>query len=644
MPWYQSRRFRAIFKPMRFAFLLASLLLPHLALAAASAPYSSARDEVRLISATNEAQNGTVMLALDFTLKPGWHIYWRDPGDAGFPPSVSAAAPTTLGPLTFPAPEFFSQGGIGAYVLSGDVVLPFTAHHVRGDSVTVQARWLVCSNLCVPEQASFTLNLNGGISAEAKRFTNVPAIVPSPYAAHLAPDGTLSLTGVTATQVKSARFFPYSATVLANNAPQPLSFSANGVQLHLKLAGTAPQRLSGVLEITDPSGQMQALSLTATPAPLSAHAPWWLLALAGGLILNLMPCVFPVLAMKAVAFARMGGAGRGHVRREALGYTAGVLVSMATLGGVLLGLRAAGVAAFWGFQFQSPIFVALAGWVILAAGLSLMGLFHLSMPGFIGRLPAQHSFFTGLLAVVVATPCTAPFMSAAIAAALALPPLPAMGLFLALGLGLALPVLLLAAVPQLASGLPRPGRWMAVAQKILAIPMFVTFLWLAWVLFRQAGASAVALLMLGGMALGVALPRRPVFALLVLVLLPFFHAVPARPALTLPGAEPYSAARLASLRASDRPVFIDLTAAWCITCQVNERTALTTAPVQTLFKARNVAILVGDWTDRNPAITALLSAYHRAGVPLYLYYPPGGAARILPQILTPGIVEHTLSG
>ncbi|MDE1883963.1 MAG: thioredoxin family protein [Rhodospirillales bacterium] len=629
---------------MRCLLLLALLLFPGLGFAATSAPFASPQDAVRLVSAANQPENGQVKLALAFTLKPGWHIYWQDPGDAGLPPQVRAAAPVTLSALTFPAPEFLSLGGIGGYVLSGHVVLPFTASHVSGSSVAVQARWLVCSDICIPEHASFTLALNGGGSAEAGLFPATPSIVPSPYAARLARDGTLSLTGVTAAQVKSARFFPYSPDALINNAPQPLSFTADGLQLHLKLAGAAPATLPGVLELTDLSGQMQALELTAAPAAPAPHAPWWLLALAGGLLLNLMPCVFPVLAMKAVAFARMGGAAHGHIRREALGYTAGVLGSMAALGGVLLSLRALGVAAFWGFQFQSPIFVALAAWVILAAGLSLAGMFHLSMPGFIGRLPAQHSFLTGLLAVLVATPCTAPFMGAAIAAALALPPLPAMGLFLALGLGLALPILLLAAAPYLAARLPRPGRWMAVAQKILALPMFATFSWLGWVLFRQAGVPGLLLLAAGALVLGATLPRRPVFAVAVLALLPFLHAAPAGAALTLPGAQPYSAARLASLRAAGRPVFIDLTAAWCITCQVNEHGTLATAPVQALFKARNVAVLVGDWTNRTPSITALLAANHRAGVPLYLYYPPGGAAEILPQILTPGIVEHTLSG
>ncbi|MBU6419870.1 MAG: thioredoxin family protein [Proteobacteria bacterium] len=629
---------------MRCLLLLALLLFPGFGFAATSATFASPQDAVRLISAANQPENGQVKLALEFIIKPGWHIYWQDPGDAGLPPQVRAAAPVTLSALTFPAPEFLSLSGIGGYVLSGHVVLPFTASHVSGNSIAAQARWLVCSDICIPEHASFTLALNGGTSAEAGLFPATPSIVPSPYAARLFRDGVLSLAGPSAAQVKSARFFPYSPDVLVNNAPQPLSFATDGMRLKLPLAGKTPAKLSGVLELTDPSGQMQALELTTAPAAPAPHAPWWLLALAGGLLLNLMPCVFPVLAMKAVAFARLGGAAHGHIRREALGYTAGVLVSMAALGGVLLGLRAAGVAAFWGFQFQSPVFVAVAAWVILAAGLSLAGMFHLSMPGFIGRIPAQHSFLTGLLAVLVATPCTAPFMGAAIAAALALPPLPAMGLFLALGLGLALPVLLLAAAPHLAARLPRPGRWMAVAQKILALPMFATFAWLGWVLFRQTGMPGLAVLAAGAMALSLALPRRPAFAAIVLLLLPFLHAAPSRPALTLPGAQPYSAARLASLRATGRPVFIDLTAAWCITCQVNERGTLAAAPVRALFKTRNVAVLVGDWTDRNPTITALLAANHRAGVPLYLYYPPNGAAEILPQILTPGIVERAVSG
>jgi thiol:disulfide interchange protein DsbD len=523
------------------------------------------------------------------------------------------------------------------------VLLPFAAKGVAG-GVAAQARWLVCADICVPEHASFTLvlpgALTGGASAEAGLFAPPSPIVPSPFAATLAPDGTLSVTGPSAAQVVSAHFFPTAPGGIVNAAPQPLSFSDKGLVLHLQLAQPGAV-LAGVLELTDPSGQMQALAVTPVPVPVPGHAPYWALALLGGLILNLMPCVFPILAVKACAFARLGGAAHGHIRREALGYAAGVMLSMLALAGLLLALRAGGMAAFWGFQFQSPVFVALAAWVVFAASLSLAGLFHFAPPKFIRHVPAQNSFFTGLLAVVLATPCTAPFMAPAVAAALALPPLAALEIFAALGLGLAAPILLLVFAPQLAARLPRPGVWMLWLQRFLALPMLGTFAWLGWVLFRQAGVPGVLLLLLGAGVLLLALRCRPVAALAVLLLLPFLHTAPIA-TLTLPGAEPYSAARLAALRTENRPVFIDLTAAWCVTCLVNEHTTLLSPQVRAAFAVHHVALLVGDWTDRDPAVTALLAANHRAGVPLYVYYPPGGGSRLLGQILSPGMVESVL--
>jgi thiol:disulfide interchange protein DsbD len=625
---------------MRWLFLF--LLLPQLAFAAASDVFTSLRDTVRLISEENTAQNGQAHLALEFRLQPGWHIYWQNPGDAGFPPRLMAAPPVTLSPIAFPPPEYLLQGVVGAYVLSGHVVLPFTAMGVGG-SVSVTASWLVCSDICVPERAKFSLALKGGASAEQALFPP-PAIVPSPFPASLAPDGTLAITGPGAAQVVSARFFPTAQGVLGNAEPQPLSFTATGFTLRLPLTGLAPALLTGVLELTDHTGAMQALAISAPPGAVPSHLPYWLLALVGGLVLNLMPCVFPILAMKAFAFARLGGAAHGHIRREALGYAAGVLASMLALAILLLALRAAGAAAFWGFQFQSPVFVALAAWIIFAAALNLAGLFHLSAPRFIRHIPAQHSFLTGLLAVLVATPCTAPFMGTAIAAALALPALPALGIFAALGLGLALPILIIAFIPQLAARLPRPGTWMLWLQRALALPMLATFAWLSWVLFRQSGGVGLSLLLLGAVLLAVALRLKPPVALAALALLPFLHAAPAAQALTLPGAQPYSATRLAALRAANQPVFIDLTAAWCVTCLINETTSLSAPQVMRALAAHHAALLVGDWTDRDPAITALLAANHRAGVPLYLYYAPGApSARILPQILSPGLVIATLS-
>jgi cytochrome c biogenesis protein CcdA len=619
--------------------LLLFLLLPRLAFAAASENFTSPHGTVRLVSENNAASGGQVRLALEFMLQPGWHIYWQNPGDAGFAPQVRLAPPAEAGALEFPPPELLLQDGVAAYVLSGHVVLPFTAQNVGGQ-VVAKARWLVCADICVPEHAEFTLPLPGGASAEAGLFAP-NGIVPSPFAATLSPDGTLRVAGLGPGQVRSARFFPAQPGVIENASDQKLFFTPDGLGLKLPLTQQGA-KLSGVLELTDPARQMQALWVEPAPARASGHAPYWALALLGGLILNLMPCVFPILAMKGVAFARLGGAAHGHIRREALGYAAGVMASMLALAGLLLVLRAAGGAVFWGFQFQSPAFVAVMGWVFFTAGLTLAGLFTVNAPGFIRHVPAQHSFFTGLLAVLVATPCTAPFMGPAVAAALALPPGAALGIFAALGLGLAAPVLLLAFLPHLAARLPRPGGWMVWLQRALAVPMLGTFAWLGWVLFRQAGMEGLLLLLLGAGFLLLVLARLPALGLAVLVLLPFLHAAPAAQ-LSLPGAAPYSAARLAALQAQGRPVFVDLTAAWCVTCLVNEHGTLRAPEVQAAFASHNVALLVGDWTQRDPAITALLAANHRAGVPLYLYYRPGDGAEILPQILSPGTVIQVIS-
>lgn len=627
---------------MRFLTLLV-FLLPSLAFGATSNEFSSPRDTARLISQTNTPQNGQVQLALQFHLAPGWHIYWSNPGDAGVAPTISAPAPVTFSGFEYPVPSLLIDSGIAAYVLSGDVVLPFTAAHVTGN-ITATANWLACSDICVPEHASFTLPLTGGASAEAGLFPQ-KQIVPSPFPATIAPDGTLTLTGPTSAQVAAAHFFPANPGILVNNAPQPLAFTATGMTLKLQLLPN-PQPVTGLIELTDQSGATQALSITPTPgaAAVAPHLPYLLLAFLGGLILNLMPCVFPILALKALAIARLGGGAK--IRHEAFGYTAGVLAAMLVLAGILLTFRAFGAHAGWGFQFQSPIFVALIAWLIFGITLNLAGVFEFSAPAIFGRIPAQNSVSTGILAVIVATPCTAPFMGGAIAAALAAPILTALGIFLALGFGLALPFLLMALIPGFAKIIPRPGAWMLWLQRFLSLPMLATFAWLAWVLFHQTGTPGLLFLLLGVaiLALALAVKRLRLLVFAPLLILPFLHVQATANVLTLPGAQPYTEARLTELRASKTPVFIDLTAAWCVTCLVNESTTLKNPGVQAAFTAGHVALLVGDWTNKDPAITALLAANHRDGVPLYLYYPPGAVAPVvLPQILDPAVVKAAIA-
>ena len=637
---------------MRWALLLL-LLLPGTGFAASnnvftnyvftSNVFTSSRATVSLISAANMPENGVIQLALRFQLAPGWHIYWSNPGDAGLAPQIALDAPASAGPFTYPPPELLIQGPVAAYVLSGDVLLPFTATHV-GNSIHANAFWLVCRDVCVPEHARFTLLLAGGAVPEAGLVTGKP-VVASPFATTIAPDGRMTIAGLTRTEVRAARFFPDANGAILNGAPQKLSFSAAGLTLHLSRGQNFDpgKSLSGVVELTDPSGTTQALQVNARPGPGPATTSlviWLGLAFFGGLILNLMPCVFPILAMKAFAITRFSGAGKAHIRREALGYTAGVITAMLAIGLLLIALRALGADFGWGFQFQSPIFVALIAWLILMLGLNLAGIFEISLPAKLVHFHYHGSFFTGLLAVITATPCTAPFMGAAIAAALAAPLPAALGIFLSLGIGFAAPFLLLAILPALASKLPRPGAWMLYLQRALSLPMFATFIWLAWVMLHEAGATATLLLCLGAAAIATALAikkLRPAAALALLTL-PFLHTTQAAASLSLPNAEPYTAARLASLRAANIPVFIDLTAAWCVTCLVNEHSTLTNHAVQSAFAAHHIRTLVGDWTNRDPAITQLLQSSNRDGVPLYLYFPAGEAPITLPQILTPEIV------
>jgi thiol:disulfide interchange protein DsbD len=521
-------------------------------------------------------------------------------------PTLTPDAPVVVGIFSYPPPELLIQGVVGDYVLSGHVLLPFSASNV-GNSVAASASWLVCSDICVPEHARFVLALKGGASAEAGLF-GAPTIVASPFAARIAQDGTLRVAGLSAAQVKAARFFPYQPGAVVNRADQALSFDGEGMILRLETAPgfDAGAPLAGVLELTDPAGNMQALAVNAAPGAVAVTPVWvWLgLAFLGGLILNLMPCVFPILAMKALAIAKLGGHAAARVRREAIGYTAGVICAFLLLGITLLLLRAGGEEIGWGFQFQSPVFVGVIALLIFGIGLNLAGVFEISGLNFGNALAGRGSFFTGLLAVIVATPCTAPFMGGAIAAALAAPAAVALGIFLALGLGLAAPFLLLAAAPAVAAVFPRPGAWMRYLQRALSVPMFATVIWLGWVLAHETAGAAP---------------------------------------LTLPGAETFSSARLEALRSKNQPVFVDMTAAWCVTCLVNERTSLASPPVQAAFAAGHVHVLVGDWTGRDADITAFLQANHRDGVPLYVFYPAGGGPVTLPQVLTPGLVVSAIT-
>ncbi len=653
--------------------LLAALLLALPALAAESPPVASPRATATLITDTDHIAPGQPFrAALRLRMAPGWHTYWKNPGDAGVAPTLTLKLPdgATASDIAWPAPAQQPEGPLMTWGYSGEVTLPITITAPSALTLQATATWLVCNNICVPEDGTFRLTLPAGTpapSAQSPLFQAAEAAAPrpSPFPARISPDGILAVTAPDA--ITSAWFAPDTPDAIQPAAPQPFARTAEGFTL--ALTGAKPnQPLTGVLTLHDRTGQTQALQIDAQPGAAPAPlAPLWqtlLFAFLGGIILNLMPCVFPVLALKAAALAGMSATSRRHAARHAAAYTTGILLTFAGVAAALLAARTASDAVGWGFQFQSPLFVTVLAWLLFLMGLNLSGVFLVH-----GRFTAAGQkltekeglagqFFTGVLAVLVATPCTAPFMGAAIAAALAAPAVVTILVFAVMGLGLAAPYLAISLTPALARLLPRPGHWMTLFKQAMAFPMYGAAAWMVWVLSQQTGPAGVlaasaglVLLALAAWALGVRQHGGPrwflapaaLAALATLALLPGLAAAPPAQAEALQsGQEPYTPARLAALRAEGRPVFVNMTAAWCVTCLVNERVALAPDSVRAAFAANNVAYLKGDWTRQDATITDFLRANGRDGVPLYAVFLPGRPPEILPQILTPSIVLRAL--
>lgn len=670
-------------------------------------PITTDHVTARLVAERMEiAPASTVDLALVLEIQSGWHTYWRNPGDSGDPPRMTWTLPegVEVGPIQWPRPEVIPVGPLASYGYSGRAVhlvaLSLPEEWPVGEPLRIRAdvEWLVCEEHCVPESGSFGLTLAtaavpGPIdTAEVDVFAEARAGLPdgSLDTLVISPDasGLLRLdipADALAADVAGAWFFAGAWGLIEHSAAQPWRVADGVLRIDLTPGALADQASAeGLLVIADSRGGIRSYDVSAvrseTPLAPAADRPIGLplafaFALLGGLILNLMPCVFPILAMKALSF--VGGlAGHGpNAGRErvlhGLAYTGGVLVFFAGLAALLLALRAGGAAVGWGFQLQYPPFVAVMAYVFVIIGLSLSGAITvgaglMSIGGARTGSGVAGAFGTGALAALVAAPCTAPFMGAALGYAVTLSWPLALAIMLTLGLGLALPFLLLSLVPRLARLLPKPGAWMEILKQFLAFPMFGAAAWLVWVLSVQTGSGGVALV-LGGMVLlafGLWLrersrvlesgPRRLGAAATAGALAGALYLGVATEQLTAPNessgpeaverlrSEPFSAERLAVARDERRPVFVNMTAAWCITCLVNERVALSTADLARRFSDAGILYLKGDWTNRDPAITAYLAEYGRNGVPLYVFYPPDGDPKVLPQILTEDIVRRSI--
>ena len=682
----------------RWIFVLSGLLAAGLTARAASNSADVPHVHVQLLSPWPVDHSSPGEVGLYFKLEPGWHVYWKNAGDSGEPPHIHWTLPNgfNAGPLKFPAPKRLPLGPLMDFGYENEVLFPMdikVAKTVPLGPVEFHAKvdWLVCREVCIPGKADLDLRIEVagpppmGLATPTKDgLLWTQQVKPVPQADPKSLNATFQSTSTgfrlaveTGQRESSAEFFPADQNIVDNPAPQKLTPTAKGFVLDLKKDANLtanPAQLKGVLEL---SGG-RAYEIAAMPGTVAAGAPslaWGLLvratglAFLGGLLLNLMPCVFPVLFLKGLALVHTGHKELHNLRSHGFVYGAGIVVSFWVLVGALLGLRAAGATLGWGFQFQSPVFLALMAGLLFFLGLSLAGQFEigLTLTSAGGSLAQKQgysgSFFTGVLAVVVATPCTAPFMGAAIGYALAQSPVVTFAVFTALALGLAAPYVALTLQPAWTRLLPKPGAWMEVLRQAVSVPIFATVIWLAWSLTSGYGAGLLVSLLCSLLLLAVAgwfLGRWPakrwatvVAALIVLAVIAVsvvapkkLEAAPESSSATaaLGGWQPWSAEAVSRYQAEGRPVFVDFTASWCLSCQVNERVALQQPQVQQAFKDANVALLKADWTRGDAAITQALTALGRSGVPAYALYVPGQTEpQLLPEALTPGIVTDALA-
>lgn len=698
------------------------------AAAAAAAPVKTPHVEAELVSERTALVPGrTTTLALRLKMADGWHTYWRNPGDSGLPTTLAWKLPagTTAGPIQWPAPEALPAGPLVNFGYEGEVLLltdvAVAADARPGDTLTLAAKaeWLVCRETCIPEEAQLELVLPVSDRSDpypqwGKAIAATRDALPAPAPGWLAAargDGqkvvvTLTAPAGAATPA-GVHFFPFDEGRIEPAGKQAFARDPSGTfTLTLPVANQlAPgfARVAGVLTSTGgfaagaaaPKAIVIDTPLTgavvagpkpaAAPVPvLNAAAPAgeglsllaaMLFAFIGGIVLNLMPCVFPVLSLKALALAAPGHGNRQKLRLEGLAFSGGVIATFVVLAGLLLAFRAAGEQFGWGFQLQSPAVVTGLALLFFVLALNMSGAFEFTSlvpseaAGWSARNKYADAALSGVLAVVIASPCTAPFMGAALGFALAQPAVVTLVVFVALGLGMALPFLLLSWFPGWRRMLPKPGKWMVHLKQMLAFPLYATVAWLAWVLGAQVDNDAVVRLLITlvvvafalwawrtyrmGAARAYSVAAVAGFVAACAVAWPLFSGGAERDAAAAaPGAgkaaagdpwQPFTPALVAELTAAGKPVFVDFTAAWCVTCQVNKRLVLNDRTVKDAFVQHGIELVRADWTRRDPVITQALAALGRQGVPVYVFYIPGREPTLLPEVLQTQVVLDALA-
>ena len=637
---------------------------------------------------TDGGLDAEAYLGIEFVPDPGWHIYWKNPGDTGLPTGIQWQDTTLeVGGILWPAPVradyqgFINYGYYDRTILLQPVGNPDSLGTAT-NPLTASVDWLICEDICIPGQASIPLAISSEQPAAADNsvslaLNEIPQQLGLLEGNYNLEQGQLTASFALPAELQGRdviNYFPVSKGLVVNREPPGIESTGTQIQIDQMASGrlpALPAQFEGLVQLQTESGDAAwfEFSLAAAPGLVTgdggqagaASTPLLLalfLAFLGGIILNLMPCVLPVLSLKAMQIVENADNDRAR-RGDALAYTLGITLSFIAIALILLVLRATGEQIGWGFQLQNAGFVAFLVCLMFLLGLALSGFIELGasltrMGNFAngGGQGKTRSFATGLLATLVATPCTAPFMGVAMGAALTMPTLQALTVFVALGLGLAFPMLLVGFIPGVAHRLPRPGQWMVTLKEILAFPLYLTAIWLLWVYSSLAGSDAAALLLVLALTMVFALwlsrraqtsgSRRTAVSGLLLLLISLI-AAPLLPQQQGSSADSqavgFEPALISAAVANGQPVFVNVTADWCISCKVNERVALKNRQVQEFFEQEDVLYLVADWTRADPAITNFLESFGRSGVPLYLVYLPGQAEPlVLPQILTPSSV------
>ena len=687
-------------------FLIALALAGVVSVPAGANPVRRDHIDVELISASTKVEPGSVLtVALRLTPDEHWHTYWKNPGDSGLATQIEWQLPDGFdaGPIQWPAPTRIDVGPLANYGYDGEVLLLTDIQVPRSLPADVPIRasafWLVCEEICIPGDADLALTLPAGPAAPhplwSDRIEQVRAALPTPIdgldiRAQLAAgeEWILSVPRAAAPNVGKLTFFPDEEGWIEYAAPQQ-TYEADG-RVHLRFAAAAAvsQRegpLNGLL-VADAAfaGGRNAAPISsmvtvaeAVPSPPPAAPPQSPLSLivalafafVGGAILNLMPCVFPVVGIKVLTFMENSRSSAASLRGHGLLFGLGVLVCFWLIAGLLLALRAGGATLGWGFQLQSPLVVSALALLFFVLALNMSGVFELGARAqqLAGSVRAQSgyadAFLSGVIATLVATPCTAPFMGAALGFAITQSAMVAMTVFTALALGMAAPYVVLSFSPKLVGRLPKPGPWMETLKQVLAFPLYLTAVWLIWVLGRQVGVDAIARLLVGMTFIGaglwaygrwqsVATPRVRAAARTAAIALVIGGAVfawpqadatnqakPATLATNTGEWKPWSPEAVAAANREGRAVFVDFTAAWCVTCQFNKRVVLNREAVQSRFREAGVVTMVADWTNRDPQISAALDSLGRSGVPVYVFYTPDNRVPILlPELLTESLV------